>query len=70
MNYNPSPPKDNASNAMKKADTVLYAIQTALDQANRPIDYYVNRRIQKIPGIDTSEDPENILARPGSSWET
>ncbi|OMJ22283.1 hypothetical protein AYI70_g2970 [Smittium culicis] len=63
MNYNPPPLNDSASTAVKKADTALYRIQVALDQATRPIDYFVHRRIQDNPGLDTSEDPEVMFAR-------
>ncbi|OMJ17878.1 hypothetical protein AYI70_g5683, partial [Smittium culicis] len=62
MNYNPPPLNDSASTAVKKADTALYGIQVALAQATRPIDYFVHRRIQDNPGLDTSEDPEVMFA--------
>ncbi|OMJ14369.1 hypothetical protein AYI69_g8627, partial [Smittium culicis] len=62
MNYNPPPLNDSASSAVKKADTALYEIQVAPAQATRPIEYFVHRRIQENPGLDTSEDPEVMFA--------
>ncbi|OMJ16698.1 hypothetical protein AYI69_g7733 [Smittium culicis] len=62
MNYNPTPLNDSASSAVKKADTALYGIQVALVQATRPIDYFIHRRIQENPGLDTSEDPEVMFS--------
>ncbi|OMJ13174.1 hypothetical protein AYI69_g9104, partial [Smittium culicis] len=62
MNYNPPPLNDSASSAVKKADTALFGIQVALDQATRLIDYFVHQRIQETPGLDTSEDPEVMFA--------
>ncbi|OMJ19377.1 hypothetical protein AYI69_g6643 [Smittium culicis] len=62
MNYNPPPLNDSSSSAVKKADTALYGIQVALAQAKRSIDYFVHRRIQEKPGLDTSEDPEVMFS--------
>ncbi|OMJ15792.1 hypothetical protein AYI70_g7025 [Smittium culicis] len=62
MNYNPPPLNDSASTAVMKSDTALYGNKVALAQATRPIDYFVHRRIQYNPGLDTSEDPEVMFA--------
>ncbi|OMJ08407.1 hypothetical protein AYI69_g11075 [Smittium culicis] len=62
MNYIPPPLGDSASSAVKKADSVLYGIQLSPAQATRPIDYYVHRRVQEIPGINTALYPEVTFA--------
>ncbi|PVU96831.1 hypothetical protein BB561_000939 [Smittium simulii] len=62
MNYIPPPLNDSASSAVKKTDYALYGIQLALAQATRPIDFYVHRRIQDSPTLDTAEDPEKMFA--------
>ncbi|OMJ24706.1 hypothetical protein AYI70_g1395, partial [Smittium culicis] len=62
MNYTPPPLNDTASSTVEKTDSILYEIQLALAQATRPIDYYVHRRIQENPGMDTAEDTEIIFA--------
>ncbi|OMJ28642.1 hypothetical protein AYI69_g1886 [Smittium culicis] len=61
MNYTPHPLNDTASSTVEKTDSTLYGIQLALAQATRPIDYYVHRRIQENPGMDTAEDTEILL---------
>ncbi|PVU89438.1 hypothetical protein BB561_005353 [Smittium simulii] len=62
MNYIPPPLNDSALSAVKKTDSTLYGIQLALAQATRPIDFYVHRRIQDNPTLDTAEDPETMFA--------
>ncbi|PVU86851.1 hypothetical protein BB561_006524, partial [Smittium simulii] len=61
MNYNPPPLNDSATSAVKKTDSALYGIQS-LVQATRPIDYYVHRRIQDNPGLNTTEDSATLFA--------
>ncbi|OMJ28244.1 hypothetical protein AYI69_g2285 [Smittium culicis] len=61
MIYTPPPLNDKASSTVKKTGSTLYGIQLALAQATRPIDYYIHRRIQENPGMDTAEDTEILL---------
>ncbi|OMJ21763.1 hypothetical protein AYI70_g3276 [Smittium culicis] len=56
VSYNPPPLNDSTSSADKKADSALYAIQTALAHGTRPIDYFIHRLLQADPTL-TLEDP-------------
>ncbi|OMJ28302.1 hypothetical protein AYI69_g2227 [Smittium culicis] len=51
INYQASLLYYSASASVKKNDSVLHGIQSALAQATRPIDYYVIRRNQEPPVI-------------------
>ncbi|OLY79810.1 hypothetical protein AYI68_g6110 [Smittium mucronatum] len=62
MKYFPPPLNESTSTADKKLDSTLYAIQTALAQETRPIDYNVHRNIQENLGIIVIEDPEITFA--------
>ncbi|OMJ22773.1 hypothetical protein AYI70_g2658 [Smittium culicis] len=62
MNYTPPLLNDTASSTAKKTDSTLYGIHLALEQAIRPIEYYVHCRIQENPGMNTAENTEILIA--------
>ncbi|PWA00788.1 hypothetical protein BB558_003152 [Smittium angustum] len=56
ITYSPPPINEAASSTIRKNDSALYGIQSALIHGTRPIDYFIHRRIVENPGIST-EDP-------------
>ncbi|OMJ10264.1 hypothetical protein AYI69_g10315 [Smittium culicis] len=61
MNYKPPPLIDSASEAVRKADSTLSGIRVALAQATRPIDLYVQRRVEDTPYL-TADVPHIFFA--------
>ncbi|PVU89341.1 hypothetical protein BB561_005414 [Smittium simulii] len=54
--------RKNALYSCYKNSSMNYIPSPLNDSATRPIDFYVHRRIQDNPTLDTAEDPETMFA--------